>query len=381
MRAFGLRVSASRCVLSWLAAACGTTNAPAPADAGACAFDAIYAASDYTSSGFGALAVAGAATYASSVDLGADPILAVSRGRAFLIARDEDAIFELDPRCATALGKVSVHDANHKGTTNPQDVAIATDGALWVPRYNFPSVLVMEPSGTPRASIDLSPYDDDANPNASAIRIVDVAGAAKAFVTLERLDDTQNPPKPKLTSQVLRIDVETRRIEAAIDLEGKNPFGLVEHEGAFFLAEPGDFYTNGEPLAGVERFDPATSTTHIFVREVDLGGSVAEVAITRGCGAAIVADAGSKNPTSLVTFDPETGAVLTPASRAVLGPTEGFDLQGLAWRGDLLFVGDRRHGDRGYPVHVLDRTGACTLRARDDTVFVQQKPVAIRAVP
>jgi hypothetical protein len=360
----------------------GTGGAVPDGDAGATcgALDALVAVSDYASSGVGAFALGGAGKLAFGVDLGADPVLATSGGRAFFLARDQDVVFELDPRCGTPIRKTSVHDPDHRGTTNPQDVAVAPDGALWVPRYNAPSIAIVDATGV-QGTIDLRAYDDDQNPNASAIAIALVGGVAKAFVTLERLDDTVVPPAPRLPSRMLRIDVASRVIEAATDLEGRNPFGLVSDGGVLYLAEPGDFASADDDLAGVERFDPATSTSRLLARERDLGGSVAEVAISGGCGAAVVADATAKNVTSLVTFDVATGAALTRAPLAVLGPTDGFDLQGLAWKGDVLMVGDRRRVDRGYAVHAFDRTGACDLHMRPDAVFLQQKPVALRAVP
>src|SRR5207302_5909158 len=100
-----------------------------------------------------------------------------------------------------------------------------------------------------------------------------------------------------------------------------------------------------------ERFDTETGVPTLLVKEKDLGGSVAEVAVTRGCGAAIVAGPQKDvNPTTLVSFDPVTGHV---TSRAVIGPTPGYDLQGLAWRDGTLYVGDRRADSGGYRVHVF----------------------------
>ena len=180
---------------------------------------------------------------------------------------------------------------------------------------------------------------------------------------------------------MLRIDVATRQVEATIELAGRNPFNpMAEHEGALFLAEPGNFNTADDPLAGIERFDSATSTTRLLVAEKDLGGSVAEIAVTEGCGAAIIA--GPKqdvNPTSLVTFDPTTGRVLSTASAPVLGPTPGYDLQGLAWRNGSLYVGDRRAAAGGYQAHVFDREpGTCVLRATSRSIALPQRPVALR---
>ena len=62
------------------------------------------------------------------------------------------------------------------------------------------------------------------------------------------------------------------------------------------------------------------------------------------------------NATSVVTFDPETGEVFASARDAVVS-TEGYDLWTLAWRGDVLLVGDRRPTSRGYPVHAFERRG------------------------
>jgi hypothetical protein len=145
-------------------------------------------------------------------------------------------------------------------------------------------------------------------------------------------------------------------------------------DGGIWLAEPGDFYAAGEAAAGVERFDPATSTSRLVVGEMALGGSVAEVAVAAGCGAAIVADATAKNATSLVTFDAATGAV---AFGPVLA-TDGFDLEGLAWVGKDLVVGDRSGTAKGYAVHVLEAGAGCAVIEKTDGIFLAQKPVAMR---
>ncbi|HEY8073396.1 MAG TPA: hypothetical protein VIF62_04790, partial [Labilithrix sp.] len=127
--------------------------------------------------------------------------------------------------------------------------------------------------------------------------------------------------------------------------------------------------------AGIERFDTTTSTPSLLVKEKDLGGSVAEVAVTSDCGAAIVAGPEPNvNPTSLVSFDPRTGAI---TGRAVLGPTPGYDLEGLAWRDGSLYVGDRRHVGDGYQVHVFDRSDGCILQ-QSRTIDLPQRPVALR---
>lgn len=356
-------------------ASCGGSTA-ATSPPGACAApDALWAASDYSSAAVGALALSGdVAATVGRVDLGADPALALSRGRAFWIARDTDSIFELDVRCGVPTARYGVHLASHPGTSDPSDVAVARDGSLWVPLYEAAAVLVLSPAGDVTRSIDLSSYDTDGNPEASAIAIVDTPAGEKAFVALQRL----NPyPRSVQSSFMLRIDVATGAVEAHVELAGRNPFAMTENAGILWLAEPGNFDDAAEPFAGVERFDTATSTTALAVRETDLGGSVAEVAVG-GCGVAIVADATvDVNATSLVTFDAERGAVLTPATGSLL-TTGGFDLEGLAWSGGVLLVGDRRRASAGYPVHAFDGP-ACALTERTDSAFVPLPPVALRA--
>ncbi|MGH7271859.1 MAG: hypothetical protein ACREJ3_15625, partial [Polyangiaceae bacterium] len=337
--------------------------------------DAVWVASDYLSSAAGALTLAeGTKAPTFGVDLGGDPELAVSRGRAFFIARDQDLIFEVDPACGTLKPAVRAHVESSNGTSDPQDVAVASDGSLWVPLYNVPALLVLGPDGSVRRTIDLSSYDNDGNPEASAIAIVDTPGGEKAFVALQRLSPAFRSEQP---SWMLRVDVATGVVEAHVELAGRNPFGMVQQGPLLWLAEPGNFDSAVEPLAGVERFDTSTSTTSLLAREIDLGGSVAEIAVSGRCGAAIIADATSENATSLVTFDGSSGRVIAPASSSPLA-TAGFDLQGLTWAEGLLLAGDRRRVASGYPVHVFDVASACALSARPDSVFLPLPPVAVR---
>ena len=346
------------------------------------ATEIIAAASDYRSSVVCGAPPCELGPFTTGTDLGSDPSLASSNGRVFYVGRDNDTIYELDAACGTPkTKKISVHQ-DDVATANPHDVAAASNGSIFVVLYNVPRIIVLGKDGKPDgAPIDLTIYDDDRNPQADAIRIVEVGGAEKAFVTLERLDDLNLRAPSKQSSRMLRIDVATRRVEAVIELAGRNPFNaMAELNGALFLAEPRSFDADDEQLAGIERFDTATSTSRLLVGERDLGGSVAEVAVTDGCGAAIIAGKQeSVNPTSLVTFDPETGKVLTTASAPVLA-TPGYDLQALAWKGNTLYVGDRRKGGIGFQVHAFDRDpGTCILHPTGRDITLPQRPVAIRA--
>jgi hypothetical protein len=359
------------------AAACGGPGGGAGPASTCGQPDALWVASDYSSSAVGSFSAADGTTSAivGRVDLGADPVLAVSRGRAFFVARDLDAVFELDPRCGTPSQRYNVHAGVQAGTADPYGVAVARDGSLWVPLYRAAAVAILSPQGTLARTLDLSSYDGDGNPDASALVIVDTPAGEKAFVALQRLNPYPASVQP---SWMLRVDVATAAVEAQVELAGRNPFTVTPAGSDLWIAEPGNFDDASEPQAGVERFDTTTSTGALVAHEAELGGSVAEVAVSGGCGVAIVADpTPNVNATSLASFDATTGAVLAPASASPFA-TPGYDLQGMQWIADALWVGDRRRASSGYPVHAFDvgDVAHCAATPRQDSVFLPLPPVA-----
>ena len=111
--------------------------------------DALWVASDYSSSAVGAMSTAAMVTSTTGkVDLGADPALAVSRGRAFYVVRDLDTIFELDPACGTPTTRFSAHVGAGSASSDPYDVGVARDGSLWIPLYLAAKILVLAPDGS-----------------------------------------------------------------------------------------------------------------------------------------------------------------------------------------------------------------------------------------
>ena len=379
-RSSSLAALAALAALVALAGGCGGPGEVAPAACGE-ARDLVCAMSDYASTGIATVRIAdGASESRFGVDLGKDPELAQSGGRLFLLARDQDLVFELDPTCGAPIRKTSVHDDDAKATQNPQDVAVDARGALWIPRFNDGSLLVVPREG-PRAVLSLAAYDEDGSPQPSSATTLTTSRGERVFVALERLDRDLVSRRP---SAMLEIDPVSRAVIASHPLVGRNPFGLaVAHEGALWLATAGSFERADEPEAGVARFDPETGQSRLVVQEASLGGSVVQVALRGSCGAAIVASATRDvNATSLVTFDAARGVVVQPASAAALS-TPGFDLQGLTFVGDALFVGDRRPsgGGGGHPLHAFVMDASCTLSASaGPRVSVPQRPVALRAV-
>jgi len=275
----------------------------------------------------------------------------------------------------------SVNDSG-PGSSDPYDVAVAPDGSLWVARYDTPSILIQHPDGT-SATIDVSSYGVDGNPLAAAIRIVDGLGsppASKAFVVLQRLDVAAGYTIVE-PSMVLRVDVASQAVEAQIPLQGNDAFTTSAYDPAsqsFYVAESGHWDAGVEPKAGIEAFDVTTSTSKMLVTKETLGNTPAEVAVSGGCGVAILADPSASNDTSLISFDPTTGEVIAPLSQPLLS-TPGFYLQGLLWLGDVLLVGDGSP-NVGYAnvVHVFDRTGACTLTERPTPIAIPFKAVGLQ---
>lgn len=262
--------------------------------------------------------------------------------------------------------------ASETEKVNPQDVAVAPSGALWIARLGVanetpipPSILV-EGVGTP-TTIDLSKFDADGNPDASSVRIV----GDRAFVTLERLtNDVSVQP-----SQMIVLDTSTLALVTNVTLAGRNPFGQMhESNGNLWLADPGNFNDAGEADAGIEVFDTTAMTSALVATEADLGGSVVEVAVSSdgACGAAILADASTANRTSLVSFSIVNAKLVNVTT--LVSPTDGFDLRGLFWTaGDSkLLVADTRATQTGFPAHVF-ANAACTL-SPDADLFIAAEP-------
>lgn len=372
-----------------LTALAGCASGPAgPSSITDCpALSVFVAASDYTSSGVGFLPFDGSpASLGYGPDLGGDPALASSAAggstRVFFINRTTAAIFEIGGNpCGKGTRRFSGVQAGESQPVDPQDVAVAPDGSLWIARFGTASQLVLEPSGAPRATVDLGFVDADGNPNAGSVRIATSQGASKAFFTLGMLDDNSPSKASTRPSLMAIVDVATRQVEGTVTLAGRNPFGLMNEQGGdFYLAEPGSFAADHESDAGIERFSPATRTTAMLLRESQLGGSVVQVAVgSGGCGAAILADATPQvNRTVLVTFSASSGQTTQTFASPSYGPTPGFDLQGLAWQDDRLLVGDRRKVPDGYAVHTFLRGDNCLL-APDRDLFLPLPPVAFAA--
>jgi len=346
--------------------ACGSESTPCDTST----TSAFYVATDENSAtSIGSLPLDGAPPSSRNV-MSKDPALAWSHDRRFVIQRDLDALFESDA-CGDALLQLSARAAGEAGPVNPQDVAVAPDGSIWIARFGVvgettaPASIYIPNASPESTTIDLSSFDSDGNPDASSIRIL----GTNAFVTLERLQNEE----PTQDAIMAIIDTSTLKLATNVTLKGRNPFGLMKEEnGMLWIAAPGSFSDAAETNAGVEVFDTSAMTSSLVVTEATLGASVVEVAPSSDgtCAAAILADATTANSTSLVSFpvDPTThaaGGVTT-----LIAPTGNFDLRGLFWtQNGTLLVADDRPTQSGFPIHVFSNQ-SCTLTKAPDLALV-----------
>jgi hypothetical protein len=372
--------------------ACVSFDAQSPQKACG-SYDTVIAMTDYASSEVGLISLAGASDSASGTDLGRDPALASSAGRHFWIARDLGQIIELDTRCLHAIGTFDALDAAPAGATpkptNPYDVAVAPDGSLWIARLDVPTVLVLNACGTRRMTIDLSSEDEeDGNPNMNSIKILDPAqpnatgtmATSKAYVSLEILDDrnVQHPLISTRKSKLVRIDLETGKVEDTLVLAGRNPLSsMVQLGSQLYLADAGTWEDpNGQPDTGVEVVDTASFTSKLLVNGVALGGHASEVAVTANCGVVIVAGAWPETPTALLQFDPTT--IASAPLGTLIPTTRSFTLAGLAWIGsEVLLVGDSgpTGGTPGVRIFDAKVSAGCSFSQRPSELPLPLAPV------
>jgi hypothetical protein len=354
--------------------------------------------SDYKSSEIGSVSLSGTSDNAAGIDLGADPTLTSSMGRYFWIARDLGNIIEVDANCLHAEATFDANDPGAAGTTEPYDVAVAPDGSLWIARFAVPSVLVLNPDGSRRMTIDLGFEDTvDGNPNMNSIKILDpaepsaVAPASpgsmttyKAYVSLEILNDEAQLTSTR-PSKLARIDLETGKVESTLVLQGRNPISLMVQVGnQLYLADAGNWQdiTTSQADVGIERVDTASFTSKLLFtgKTLGVGQHALDVAVTTGCAVALVAGAWPWTPTSLIRFDPTTGTVggtpVIPAPSCNSAST-CLSLSGLAWLGTkVLVVGDRNV----VGLHVFDVSADCTLTEQKKPVSLPMPPVNIVAL-
>lgn len=351
--------------------------------------------STYQVSGLGRIDTDGCLTEVPDIALGTDPALSGGGDHVFVVARIEELVHEIDPDnlsfgrtfvpyTEAEIEETHVLECNQqivKGT-NPQDVDVDADGRLWIARLNKPTVAILETDGSFSATVDLSSFADaDGLPEASAVHVV----GDRAYVAIERLDRCGNwwPTGPGLIAE---IDVATRMVVKSIELGGANPFGRMVPApwdlsgNTVALALPGRILEiNDGDAAAIVNLKSGDVTG--FGREVELGGSVAEVALAAPDEAYMIvtnADDPTINATSVVRIDPQTGQIAAKLldSRTSSEPGGGYCHRGLAVVGPHVLVGSNTPCETG--VVVLERQTGQQLGVIRPSKL---PPIAFQAVP
>jgi len=246
--------------------------------------------------------------------------------------------------------------------SNPHDIAFVAPDRAYVSRNAAASLLEIDPrSGAIRDSVDLSPLADaDGVPDMDRLYFQD----PYLYVAVQRIDFNSPlyPPVPPSylavvdtrDNTLVDVDFISDEIEGIV-LQGLNPCAPMvwdEDDAVLLVPEVGVY---GSLDGGIEKVDLARRrSVGWLVREEDLGGDLIDFAITSdGRGFATVS--GPTFATSLVAFDPATGA-----RGATLYASNAYDLADLAVTPcGYLFVCDRKyeasglrvfHADTGLPV-------------------------------
>lgn len=348
-----------------LIAGCAGEHATAPA----CERVEVYALySDYQSARVGGVTSDARAIDVGGVDLGADVALASSNGRSYLLARDFDNLFELQPACGFPAQRSSLRSQASDVPLNPQSVARDDDGGLWIANYSSIPLLHLSADGK-RTPVTVSDVDDDGNPQAT---FVHTTAHGQLVAWFARLDD-RHYPAPKGPARIVYLDTQTGAEQKRVDTAGWNLFGMLDvHERDAYAAAPGSFQNAGETHAGIEHLRIDEGVSSLLVDEVFLGGSPTAVRIDDGCAAVIVVDATEASHSQLVSFSISDPA----ATRAVaVQSTKGYDLIGLAWANGQLYLGDRQ--DRKGKVRRFLRGANCTLEEQVPAVPTRGLPFAL----
>jgi hypothetical protein len=211
------------------------------------------------------------------------------------------------------IGQYSVGNGS-----NPHDMRLVSADKAYVSRYEWKTLLVVNPySGAVLDSIDLSPVADaDGIPEMDRMAVV----GDRLFVTLNSINHTTWEPEGPGKVAVIDVAADTL-IDAdpgtpgvqAIELELPNPYSRLRYDpwrGQLVVGCLGSWSTLD---GGVETIDPlALECRGVLIAETELGGDVSDVCLfSEDRGYAVVMDPAPwpDNYARLVAFDLGTGQV------------------------------------------------------------------------
>ncbi|OGG49123.1 MAG: hypothetical protein A3F84_26790 [Candidatus Handelsmanbacteria bacterium RIFCSPLOWO2_12_FULL_64_10] len=297
----------------------------------------VIATSDFTSGSLASLRVGADSASVNLINTHGDNAVRSYSGMVYVINRlGADNILVLDPKnLRRPVKQFSVGNG-----ANPQDIAFASATKAYVPRYDRPGLLVVNPAtGDSLKAIDLSAFADaDGAPEMAAAFVV----GKRVYVTCQRLDrKARFAPTDKSViavidaeaDTVIDLDPKTAGVQG-IDLALKNPGSAVLRNGRIYLSCVGSYsdFKDG----GIEVVDTAQNRSlGAGITEEVLGGNVGPLAVASdSAGFVVVSDASFAN--SIKRFDLSART----ASGPLTGHSGGFtpDIQ---VSGGLLYVADQ----------------------------------------
>ncbi|KZY34140.1 hypothetical protein A3752_08865 [Oleiphilus sp. HI0081] len=176
----------------------------------------------------------------------------------------------------TLTWQYGLNDEDGESNSNPYDVLFASDDKAYVIRWGEGSILVIDPSVTDSSSddfvldsIDISHYDEDGLPNASAALIHEDV----LYVVTQGLDSSYAPTQAYLiaidTLTDAEVSIGTGELDG-LELTVKNPIEIDLFAGDLFITGVGR-YASGDRAAeytgGIERIDLDTLSSSIVVND------------------------------------------------------------------------------------------------------------------
>ncbi|NOZ85543.1 MAG: hypothetical protein GXP49_04645 [Deltaproteobacteria bacterium] len=243
---------------------------------------------------------------------------------------------------------------------NPQDIAIVSRDKAYVPLYQAPLMVVVNPlNGERIGTIDLSEYaDDDGLPEAAWALYVN----GLVFVVLQRLD-SRNSFEPTDYSMVVVIDPKVDRIIKEIRLSATNPFGKPRYSdamGGIVIGEAGRF---GVLDGGIEVVDVhSLEAGGLIVTEQAMGGDLVDAVIaTPDKGYAVIGEPRGQgvSSTKVVSFNPATGKQTDVLDQANTWKHSFLELEP---GGSRLWITERGRTEQG--IRIFDTSSDCEITAK-----------------
>lgn len=219
--------------------------------------------------------------------------------------------------------------------SNPHDLVFLNEQKAYLLRYGSGEIWVVNPSANDAAgflldTIDLSSYDADGVPEMHRGAIID----GRLYVVMQRLAEFAPSQSAWVavidTATDTEIDTLTGGEFAGIELPVRNPLELSVDPAtnALIIAAVGRFafegFNEAEFTGGVVSVDTTDFSTSLLVDDDETIGQFTNVAVLDATTAYVV-NFSSNTENSLLTMDPNTGALGDP-----IAGLSGVDIDGLA---------------------------------------------------